>query len=145
VILRSPNYPPQRSFLPKPVAGVRRMFAELGAKGMLGKRTKAYYDAITDAVVSSINILLPKSVEVDEKLILKINEVVGELMKRGAFMEKGKLTLTVSVDFPSELDMRTRKESDPVIRQKLVENRNMIIDSTTKNWGDLFNSKGLLA
>jgi len=121
------------------------MFAELGAKGMLGKRTKAYYDAITDAVVSSINILLPKSVEVDEKLILKINEVVGELMKRGAFMEKGKLTLTVSVDFPSELDMRTRKESDPVIRQKLVENRNMIIDSTTKNWGDLFNSKGLLA
>jgi hypothetical protein len=124
---------------------IYRMFPELGARGLLGKSTKAYYDAIAEAVVSSVNILLPKTAEVDEKLFLKINEVIGEMMKKEAFVEKGKFSLTVSVDFPAELDLRIRKETDPAIREQLIENRQMIIDQTMKSWSTLFNSKGLLA
>jgi hypothetical protein len=123
---------------------INRLFPELGARGLLGKDTKAYFDAVADAVVSSVNVLLPKSVEVDERLFLKINEVVGELLKKEAGLTKGKISITINVDFPSELDIRTRKEADPAIRQKLMENREMIIDRTIEHWDSLFNSKGLL-
>jgi len=122
-----------------------RMFAELSARGLLGKEVESYYRTIADAVISSIGIQTHTEVKIDKRIYELVNELIGHVLKQGGMVEKGKLTITISVDFPKELDMRIRDESDPNIKQQLISNRDMIIDRTVANWSRLFSKNGLLA
>jgi hypothetical protein len=122
-----------------------RIFAELTTRGLLGKDAEAYYKAIAEAVISSVTIQTQSKANIDNKMFKLVNDLIGYLIKQGGMIEKGKLTINISVDFPKELDIRTRNESNPKIKEQLIQNRDMIINRTVPNWNRLFSKAGLLA
>lgn len=82
---------------------------------------------------------------IDNKMFKLVNDLIGYLIKQGGMVEKGNLTINISVDFPKELDIRIRKENNQKIKEQLIQNREMIIDRTVPNWSRLFSKAGLLA
>ena len=124
---------------------LHRIFAELTVRGLFGKDAESYYRTIAQAVIDSVTIQTQTKVTIDEKMFKLVNDLVGYVLKQGGMVEKGKISITISIDFPKELDIKTRSENKAKIREELIQNRDMIIDRTVSNWSHLFSKAGLLA
>jgi|GEM_PF-4965271 len=124
---------------------LERVFAELTVRGLLGKDAETFYRTVAEAVIDSVTIQTQAKVNVDEKMFKLANDLIGYVLKQGGMIEKGKLSITISVDFPKELDIKIRKEVNPNVKERLIQDSDMIIDRTVQNWSRLFSKAGLLA
>ena len=102
------------------------------------KVLRSFYQDLVNAMHSSLVVWTPKGVKPDKELYKIIHKLISKQMELiPSTKQKRKFRITIDVDLPLGLDSAIREEKNEEVRNKIIDNKETILEKITGNWYDI--------
>jgi len=100
------------------------------------KSLRKVLDNFAKAIRNSVTVWIPEGQKIDKNIFKLVNKIIENQIKNTLGKEeKGKFRIMIDFDLPLALDYAIKEEADDQIKQRLIENREKILNELYKNWG----------
>jgi len=114
-------------------------FLLLGVHGVeFDKNLRKVYEDVIRAIRESVTLWLPAGLEPDKSMYKEVNRLVG-IYTKSHKEQSDKVTIVIEFDLPTALDKVIRMEEDEVVRKRIEQDRDIILNRIYKNWHRIFN------